>query len=186
MSTRDTIRSRCINQVRTSQPSPPVTPSTATKSCLRQSHFQRMVNQIFKELIKNTMEIYVKNTMEIYVDDMLVKSLTRSDHVKNLGEAFLLIRKLNMKLIPEKCTFRVASGKFLGIWSLSGDRGQPCTSGRVLRSLCSRPESSIRKRGIGGQGPICTLIPWRGINLKRVSWYFSLSPVYPCSYFKRL
>ena len=39
-----------------------------------------MVNEVFKELIGNI--------MEVYVDDMLVKSLDRSDYVKNLGEAF--------------------------------------------------------------------------------------------------
>jgi len=48
--------------------------------------FQRMVNQVFKELIRNT--------IEVYVDDMLIKSLDRSDHVKNLGEAFALLRKI--------------------------------------------------------------------------------------------
>jgi len=43
--------------------------------------FQRMVNKVFKELIGNT--------MEVYIDDILVKSLDRSDHVKHLGEASL-------------------------------------------------------------------------------------------------
>jgi len=65
-----------------------------------------MVNQVFEKLIGNA--------MEIYVDDMLVKSLDRSDHVKNLREAFTLLSKFNVKLNPEKCTFEVASGKFLG------------------------------------------------------------------------
>jgi len=52
--------------------------------------------------------------MEVYVDDMLVKSLERSDHVQHLEEAFALLRKYNVKLNLEKCTFGVASGKFLG------------------------------------------------------------------------
>jgi len=42
-----------------------------------------MVNEVFKELIGCT--------MEIYVDDMLVKSLERSDHVQHLEEAFALL-----------------------------------------------------------------------------------------------
>ena len=67
--------------------------------------FQRMVNEVFKELIENTMEVYVNDTP--------VKSLDRSYYVKNLGEAFALLRKFNVKLNPEKCTFGVASGKFL-------------------------------------------------------------------------
>ena len=67
--------------------------------------FQQMVNEVFKELIGNT--------MEVYVDDMLMKSLEHSDHEQYLEEAFSLLKKYNMKLNPEKCTFRVASGKFL-------------------------------------------------------------------------
>ena len=42
-----------------------------------------MVNQVFRELIGNT--------IEVYVDDMLVKSLDHSDYVKNLKEAFTLL-----------------------------------------------------------------------------------------------
>ena len=63
-----------------------------------------MVNEVFKELIGHT--------MKVYVDNMLMKSLECSDHVQHLEEAFALLRKYNVKLNPEKCTFRVASGKF--------------------------------------------------------------------------
>ena len=36
--------------------------------------FQRMVNKVFKDLIRNT--------MEVYMDDMLVKSIHRTDHLQ--------------------------------------------------------------------------------------------------------
>ncbi|XP_070045666.1 uncharacterized protein [Nicotiana tomentosiformis] len=52
--------------------------------------------------------------MEVYIDDMLVKSLNAGDHLKYLQETFDILRKYNMKLNPEKCVFRVSSGKFLG------------------------------------------------------------------------
>ncbi|KAI5329272.1 hypothetical protein L3X38_028669 [Prunus dulcis] len=68
--------------------------------------YQRLVNKIFKEQIGKT--------MEVYVDDMLVKAPARADHIKNLAEAFSLLRKYNMKLNPSKCTFGVSSGRFLG------------------------------------------------------------------------
>ncbi|VVA40962.1 PREDICTED: Retrovirus-related Pol poly from transposon, partial [Prunus dulcis] len=68
--------------------------------------YQRLVNKIFKEQIGKT--------MEVYVDDMLVKAPERADHIKNLAEAFSLLRKYNMKLNPSKCTFGVSSGRFLG------------------------------------------------------------------------
>ena len=56
-----------------------------------------MINEVFKELIGHT--------MELYVDDMLMKSLERSDHVKHLEEAFTLLQKYNVRLNPKKCTF---------------------------------------------------------------------------------
>ena len=38
--------------------------------------------------------------MEVYVDDMLVKSRTAPDHVRDLVEVFLVLRKFGMKLNP--------------------------------------------------------------------------------------
>jgi len=52
--------------------------------------------------------------MEVYIDDMIVKSLNACDHIKHLQETFDILRKHNMKLNLEKCTFGVSSGKFLG------------------------------------------------------------------------
>ena len=56
----------------------------------------------------------IGKAMEVYVDDMLVKSKTAVDHVAHLSDAFVVLRKYQMKLNPQKCAFRVASGKFLG------------------------------------------------------------------------
>ena len=52
--------------------------------------------------------------MEVYVDDMLVKSTTMEHHLRDLKETFSDLRLYNMKLNPEKCTFGVEAGKFLG------------------------------------------------------------------------
>ena len=52
--------------------------------------------------------------MEVYVDDMIVKSKKRDYHDIDLRESFENIRKYKMRLNPAKCSFGVASGKFLG------------------------------------------------------------------------
>ena len=79
--------------------------------------FQRMVNKVFNDLIGNT--------MEVYVDDMLVKSVQRTNHLQHLSKAFDLLRQYEVMLNPEKCTFGVASGKFLGYlvtqWGIEAD-----------------------------------------------------------------
>ena len=68
--------------------------------------YQRLVNRMFVEQIGVN--------MEVYVDDMLVKSRQQKDHVKDLKECFFILRRNNMRLNPQKCSFGVASGKFLG------------------------------------------------------------------------
>ncbi|CAL8993169.1 unnamed protein product [Prunus brigantina] len=68
--------------------------------------YQRLMNKIFKEQIGKT--------MEVYADDMLVKASECADHIKNLTEAFSLLRQYRMKLNPSKCTFGVWSDRFLG------------------------------------------------------------------------
>lgn len=52
--------------------------------------------------------------MEVYIDDIVVKSITRSEHARHLEEIFHLMIIYNMKLNPAKCTFGVNTGKFLG------------------------------------------------------------------------
>ncbi|KAL2228389.1 UNVERIFIED_CONTAM: Retrovirus-related Pol polyprotein from transposon opus [Sesamum indicum] len=68
--------------------------------------YQRLVNKMFGDLLGKT--------MEVYVDDMLVKSKRSQDHLADLAQAFSIMRTYGMKLNPDKCTFGVGGGKFLG------------------------------------------------------------------------
>ena len=68
--------------------------------------YQRLVNKMFA--------YYLGDTMEVYIDEMLVKSLHADQNLDHLHQVFEVIQKYNMKLNPTKCSFRVASGKFLG------------------------------------------------------------------------
>ena len=51
--------------------------------------------------------------MEVYADDMLVKGKRQEQYLDDLRETFETLRLYNMKLNPNKCVFRVLSGKFL-------------------------------------------------------------------------
>ena len=68
--------------------------------------YQRLVNKIFTD--------YLGDTMEVYIDNMLVKSLLVEQHLDHLRQAFEVLQKNNMKLNPTKCSFSIASVKFLG------------------------------------------------------------------------
>ena len=63
-----------------------------------------LVNKIFHNQIERN--------MEVYIDDMLVKSKKMEDHIKDLDEAFKILKQYNIKLNPSKCAFGVSSGKF--------------------------------------------------------------------------
>ncbi|KAL0411986.1 UNVERIFIED_CONTAM: Retrovirus-related Pol polyprotein from transposon opus [Sesamum latifolium] len=52
--------------------------------------------------------------MEVYVDDMLVKSKETRNHVEDLEETFVVLRKYRLILNPGKCAFGVSGGRFLG------------------------------------------------------------------------
>ena len=51
--------------------------------------------------------------MEDYVDDIVVKSKTRTGHLRVLEQVFERCRKYKLRMNPMKCAFRVSAGKFL-------------------------------------------------------------------------
>ena len=68
--------------------------------------YQRLMDKIFKKMIGRS--------VEVYVDDIVVKSDSCGQHVKDLPEVFDALRRVSMRLNPEKCAFDVEGGKFLG------------------------------------------------------------------------
>ena len=52
--------------------------------------------------------------IEVYMDDVIIKSKSQADHVKDLRKFFERLRRYNLKLNPAKCVFGVPSGKLLG------------------------------------------------------------------------
>jgi hypothetical protein len=68
--------------------------------------YQRLMDKVFHHLIGKT--------MEVYVDDMIVMAKDMASHCENLQEAITAIRRHNMRLNPDKCSFGVQGGKFLG------------------------------------------------------------------------
>jgi len=95
--------------------------------------FRRMVDKVFKNLIGHT--------MKLYVDNLLVKSTQHSDHLCHLIEAFNMLQKYKVKLNPKKCTFGVASGMFLGLFTQQGIETRPGRISTILdikSPACSR------------------------------------------------
>ncbi|KAJ8622007.1 hypothetical protein MRB53_030536 [Persea americana] len=68
--------------------------------------YQRAMMKIFQNM--------QHKTVECYVDDLTVKSKRKEDHLEDLQEVFLRLRKHKLRMNPRKCFFGVSSGKFLG------------------------------------------------------------------------
>ncbi|GAU45489.1 hypothetical protein TSUD_191080 [Trifolium subterraneum] len=70
--------------------------------------YQRMMNKVFRGEIGDM--------LEVYTDYMIVKSHEEVDHTIHLQKVFEQARKVNMRFNPEKCTFGIRAGKFLGFY----------------------------------------------------------------------
>lgn len=64
-----------------------------------------MVTRMFKDKIRRT--------IEVYIDEMVVKSKKDERHVTDLNETFKILRRHNLCLNANKCTFGVRAGEFL-------------------------------------------------------------------------
>jgi ribonuclease HI len=68
--------------------------------------YQQMVTDMFGHLIGKT--------VEVYIDDMLIKSVRKTNHIEDLREVLRILRSNKLRLNASKCIFGVSSGKFLG------------------------------------------------------------------------
>ncbi|GKB19868.1 reverse transcriptase domain-containing protein, partial [Tanacetum coccineum] len=70
--------------------------------------YQRLVNKAFDK--------QVGRNLEVYVDDLVIKSHTEEELLRDIEETFRTLRKINMKLNPKKCTFGASlNGKLAGL-----------------------------------------------------------------------
>jgi hypothetical protein len=68
--------------------------------------YQRAMNLIFHDLLAII--------LEIYIDDAILKSDSMDSHLANLCLAFQRMNRCGLKMNPQKCSFGVSAGKFLG------------------------------------------------------------------------
>nr|GEX86306.1 reverse transcriptase domain-containing protein [Tanacetum cinerariifolium] len=80
---------------------------------------------IYQRLMDKAFEGQVRQNIEVYVDDLVIKSHTEAEMVRDIEETFHTLRKVNMKLNPKKCSFGLEKGVFLGyVITLEGIK--PC------------------------------------------------------------
>nr|GFA59276.1 reverse transcriptase domain-containing protein [Tanacetum cinerariifolium] len=79
----------------------------------------------YQRLMDKAFESQVGRNIEVYVDDLVVKSYTEAEMMRDIKETFCTLRKVNMKLNPKKCSFGLAEGVFLG-YVITPEEIKPC------------------------------------------------------------
>nr|GEX54684.1 reverse transcriptase domain-containing protein [Tanacetum cinerariifolium] len=79
----------------------------------------------YQRLMDKAFESQIGRNIEVYVDDLVVKSHTEAEMVRDIEETFQTLRKINMKLNPKKCSFGLAKGVFL-VYVITPEGIKPC------------------------------------------------------------
>nr|GEU64142.1 reverse transcriptase domain-containing protein [Tanacetum cinerariifolium] len=76
----------------------------------------------------------IGRNIEVYVDDLVVKSHTEAEMVRDIEKTFRTLCKVNMKLNPKKCSFGLAEGVFLRyVITPEGIKPRPDKTAAVLQ-----------------------------------------------------
>ncbi|GKE12255.1 reverse transcriptase domain-containing protein [Tanacetum coccineum] len=78
-----------------------------------------------QRLVDRAFDSQVGRNMEVYVNDLVIKSHTEAEMVRDIGKTFRTLRKINMKLNPKKCTFKAVERMFLG-YTITPEGIKPC------------------------------------------------------------
>nr|XP_025678209.1 uncharacterized protein LOC112778055 [Arachis hypogaea] len=107
--------------------------------------YQRAMNAIFYE--------FIGKFMEVYIYDVMVKSISVSQHIDHLRQAFVTMRKKGLKMNPLKCAFGVSAGNFLGF--VVHKKGITIDKNKANAILAlSAPKSKKEVQSFLGKAPI--------------------------------
>ncbi|GJT18849.1 reverse transcriptase domain-containing protein [Tanacetum coccineum] len=102
----------------------------------------RNVRATYHRLVDKACHKQIGRNLEVYVDDLVIKSRTEDEIVRDMEETFQTLREINMKLNPKKCTFGIAEGMFLG-YKVS-TRGLKVCPDKVDAVLSLPPRVSVK------------------------------------------
>ncbi|GJT98254.1 reverse transcriptase domain-containing protein [Tanacetum coccineum] len=99
-----------------------------------------------KNRLDKAFQKQIGRNLEVYVDDLVIKSRTEEEVIRDITETFKTLRQINMKLNPKKCTFGMQEGMFLGYKvSTNGLRACPEKADAVLSLPSPRCIKDVQK-----------------------------------------
>ncbi|GJZ24952.1 reverse transcriptase domain-containing protein [Tanacetum coccineum] len=105
--------------------------------------YQRLVDKAFQKQIGRN--------LKVYVDDLVIKSSTEQEVIRDIEKIFKTLREINMKLNPKKCTFEMREGMFLG-YKVNADGLKVCLD--KVEAVLSLPSPKCLKgrcKGLNGK-----------------------------------
>ncbi|GJX45660.1 reverse transcriptase domain-containing protein [Tanacetum coccineum] len=72
------------------------------------------VGATYQRLVDKAFNRQIERHLEVYVNDLVIKSHSEKEVVRDIQEAFHTLRKINTKLNLKKCTFEGKKGLFIG------------------------------------------------------------------------
>nr|GEW70262.1 reverse transcriptase domain-containing protein [Tanacetum cinerariifolium] len=94
----------------------------------------KIAGATYQRLMDKAFEGQIRWNIEVYVDDLVVKSFTEAEMMRDIEETFHTLRKVNIKLNPKKCSFGLADGVFLGyVVTPEGIKSCPDKTAAVLQ-----------------------------------------------------
>ncbi|GJY91931.1 reverse transcriptase domain-containing protein [Tanacetum coccineum] len=91
--------------------------------------------ETYQGLVDKAFQKQIGRNLEVYVDNLVIKSRTEQEIIRDIEGTFKTLREINMKLNTKKCTFGVEEGMFLGYmaeWKVSKPKQIP---GQVSRKV---------------------------------------------------
>ncbi|GKB34016.1 reverse transcriptase domain-containing protein [Tanacetum coccineum] len=139
--------------------------------CYTKMHFElKNVGAIYQRLVDSTFQSQIGRNLEAYVDDMVVKSKDEKMLLANVAETFDNLKKINIKLNPKKCSFRVKEGKFLGYMVTSeGIRANP----KKTKALADLQSSRTLKEMQSLSGKLAALNRFLAMSAERSLPFFN-------------
>nr|GEW82668.1 reverse transcriptase domain-containing protein [Tanacetum cinerariifolium] len=104
----------------------------------------------YQRLMDKAFESQVGRNIEVYVDDLVVKTQTKAEMVRDIEETFRTLRKVNMKLNPKKCSFELAEGVFLG-YVITPEGIKPCPDKIVAVLQLPSPQTVKEVHSLNGK-----------------------------------
>ena len=74
----------------------------------------RNAGATYQRCMQKCLHEQIGKNVQVYVDDIVIKTKEKKTLLDDLKETFANLRRYQMKLNPDKCTFSIPAGKLLG------------------------------------------------------------------------